>query len=198
RDVLRDIRRGVGEREPIADEFNGEADTATGCFQDLTLELLDAHSVFWPPTFEEHLQSLTAPPSRAKTRAQHRSGEPEAVAAHRPLNFQFRGAGSDVAEDFCAQGWLNALPAQQGVPGWRRMTMMKYFEDPDSGVVDEEALWAYEGVVLPGGEMMLGRWWSPGDGTGEEQYSGPFVLWCVDGPGCGASAASSVSDGQRP
>ena len=61
------------------------------------------------------------------------------------------------------------------------MTMMKYFEDPSDGSIDMSALWAYEGVVLPGGQMMLGRWWSPGDGLGRDMYSGPFILWCVDG-----------------
>ncbi len=42
------------------------------------------------------------------------------------------------------------------------MTMMKFFYD-SMGRPDEEALWAYEGVVLPGGQMMVGRWWSPED-----------------------------------
>ena len=62
------------------------------------------------------------------------------------------------------------------------MTMMKYFQDPTTGAIDQGALWAYEGVVLPGGQIMLGRWWSPADGLGNQMYSGPFILWCVDGP----------------
>ena len=52
--------------------------------------------------------------------------------------------------------------------------------------MDWDALWAYEGVVLPGGKIVVGRWWSPsnnaaGGAVDEQQYSGPFVLWCVDG-----------------
>ena len=59
--------------------------------------------------------------------------------------------------------------------------MMKFFEMEDTGTIDTDALWAYEGVVLPGGQIILGRWWSPNQVEGEETYSGPFILWCVDG-----------------
>lgn len=38
------------------------------------------------------------------------------------------------------------------------MTFMKHFED-DINSIDRDNLWAYEGVVLPGGRIMLGRWW---------------------------------------
>ena len=41
--------------------------------------------------------------------------------------------------------------------------MMKYFED-HTGNFDESALWAYEGIVIPGGQMIFGRWWSPDEG----------------------------------
>ena len=40
---------------------------------------------------------------------------------------------------------------------------MKFFED-STGNFDESALWAYEGIVIPGGQMILGRWWSPDEG----------------------------------
>lgn len=58
--------------------------------------------------------------------------------------------------------------------------MMKYYLTP-SGTYDDGALWAYEGVVLPGGMLMVGRWWSASDERGvEDSFSGPFVLWNVD------------------
>ncbi|TKA39328.1 hypothetical protein B0A54_10346 [Friedmanniomyces endolithicus] len=182
RDLIADVRAGRGNDSAIADEFNGEADDGAGCFQDLKLELVGESASFWPAAFESHLKALAPPVSRAKTRAQQRSATPEGLSAFKNQSFQFTGEGHDVAEDFCAQGWLNALPAQHGVPGWQRMTMMKYYEDLVTGGVDYDSLWAYEGVVLPGGQIMLGRWWSPSDGVGSEQYSGPFILWCVDGP----------------
>ena len=64
----------------------------------------------------------------------------------------------DLEDDFHAVGWLNALPDQYGIPGWQRITFMKHFaEDLDN--VDSDNLWAYEGVVLPGGRIIVGRWW---------------------------------------
>lgn len=35
---------------------------------------------------------------------------------------------------------------------------MKHFSD-DYEDPDQDNLWAYEGVVMPGGRMILGRWW---------------------------------------
>jgi len=180
RNVIAEIRDGRGEDGLIQDEFNGEAES--GSFQNMHLEWIGEGKAEWPQMFEDHLHSLTPPTNRAKTRAQHRSATPEGLTGFKSKNFQFSGEGYDATEDFCAQGWLNALPPQQGIPGWQRMTMMKYFEDPNTGAIDGDALWAYEGVVLPGGQIMLGRWWSPGDGVGNQMYSGPFILWCVDGP----------------
>ncbi|KAK3671156.1 hypothetical protein LTR78_008957 [Recurvomyces mirabilis] len=182
REDIGDIRAGEGAVTPIIDEFNGDDKFGTGAFQDLQLSLVDEEAVLWPPSFEEALNSLVVPECRAKTRAQKRSAAPHSIAAFKPQNFQFNGEGSDNTEEFNALGWLNALPPQHDVPGWQRMTMMKYFQDPDTGLIDEAALWAYEGVVLPGGQIIVGRWWCVDDGVGEDQYSGPFVLWCVDGP----------------
>lgn len=48
--------------------------------------------------------------------------------------------------------------------------MMKYFRDA-LGFFDENALWAYEGVVVPGGQLIFGRWWSPEEGG----YNSPDV-----------------------
>lgn len=180
RDEIDDVRNSCGYETPVQDLFNGDADE--GQFQDMRLEWIEPDAIAWPPLFEQHLHSLKVPESRAKTRAQHRSATPDAILDFKSRNFQFNGEGSDTTEEFCALGWLNALPPQQGIPGWQRMTMMKFFQDPDTGVIDREALWAYEGVVLPGGQIIVGRWWSPNDGTGDEMYSGPFILWCVDAP----------------
>jgi hypothetical protein len=57
-----------------------------------------------------------------------------------------------------ALGWLNTLPPQGGIPGWQRITFMKHFTQ-DYDHPNEDNLWAYEGVVLPGGRIILGRWW---------------------------------------
>jgi hypothetical protein len=63
------------------------------------------------------------------------------------------------------------------------MVMMKYFVDSNNNI-DLDALWAYEGVVLPGDQIIVGRWWSPEpDRNLSKIYSGPFILWNTD---CGA------------
>ena len=181
REDIEDVRCGRGDSLQIQDSFAGEDQAFS--FQDMQLAITPEGDDFtWPNCFEKILQSLTLPPaSRAKTRAQKRSATPEEVASFKPLSFHFEGEGQDVQERFLAAGWLNPLPTQSGIPGWQRITMMKYFEE-DTGVIDMEALWAYEGMVLPGGQIILGRWWSPSQAVGEEMYSGPFILWCVDGP----------------
>ena len=121
----------------------------------------------------------------------------------------FNGSGHD-AEDFHCLGNIHALPPQFGIPGWQRITMMKYFgpapaspsssapssPNPFSGAPDDihfgeglewdstgvdDGCWAYEGVVLPGGKIILGRWWSPLDETGEREWTGPFIFWNVSG-----------------
>ncbi|MCJ1269711.1 hypothetical protein MMC22_009603 [Lobaria immixta] len=45
--------------------------------------------------------------------------------------------------------------------------------------LDDNNYWAYEGVVLPGGMMILGRWWSPMDDRTERLSIGPFIFWNV-------------------
>lgn len=82
--------------------------------------------------------------------------------------------------EFYATGYTYPLPKQLGVPGWQRIVMMKYFLD-DDGSYEDEALWAYEGVVLPGGQLIVGRWWAPDDNVPQEKlYSGPFIFWNID------------------
>ena len=66
---------------------------------------------------------------------------------------------------------------------------MKYFDpvsDHGHGIEGSLALnggcWAYEGVVLPGGMMILGRWWSPMDDDERRECMGPFIFWNVADP----------------
>lgn len=60
------------------------------------------------------------------------------------------------------------------------MVMMKYFITA-AGSIDHDALWAYEGVVLPGDQIIVGRWWSPQTPIQlSKVYSGPFILWNTD------------------
>lgn len=173
-----EIRRHGNESGFIQDKFCGADES--GLFQNLELELLEDGQETWPPIFEHHLGALAEPKKYAtKTvRAQKRSAASDEVTWE-SRSFRFSGHGEDGEEGFLADGWLNTLPSQSGIPGWQRLTMMKFFADDNGDVDYGHALWAYEGVVLPGGKIIVGRWWSP-DGM-DPVYSGPFILWCVDG-----------------
>ncbi|TIA47678.1 hypothetical protein D6C79_04507 [Aureobasidium pullulans] len=177
-DEIAQIRSGFHEDYPVQDHMCGE-DTAE-TFQDLRLGFPKGQLEFWPDIFEHILKSRAKIEYRTPTtRAQKRATGPDALPEGEPVSFCFKGGGEDASEKFQASGWFNPLPPQHGIPGWHRMTMMKYYIDESSGQPDLDSLWAYEGVVLPGGMVMLGRWWSPTFDDGPE-YSGPFIFWNVD------------------
>ena len=59
--------------------------------------------------------------------------------------------------------------------------MIVCFSD-DQGAFDDDDVWVYEGIALPGNHVMMGRWSQP---TEERELSddyqcGPFILWNVD------------------
>lgn len=171
---------------------------------------------------------------------------PTLTKARRGIHYQhFIGSGTD-AEPYHCRGILHPLPPQHDIPGWHRITMMKYFDPADQedasppstpstsetpspanhsptsshssispssttsptdwahpidnkptsftpvnappqlhyeaeSVDVDTGCWAYEGVVLPGGKIMLGRWWSPIQDVEEMTCIGPFIFWEVEG-----------------
>jgi hypothetical protein len=76
------------------------------------------------------------------------------------------------------------MQPQQGIHGFQRIVMMKYYTKIDSNgfeAYDPDQVWGYEGCVLPGGSMIVGRWWDArNDGTLMSTASGPFIWWNVD------------------
>ena len=122
---------------------------------------------------------------------------------------QFSGSGVD-AEPYLCTGIVHPIPPQQKIPGWQRVTMMKYFGSdkpkkrgsnpshnaftpPADDEVDDDvefdddvdidgSCWCYEGLVLPGGMIMVGRWWSPVDTSEDMECVGPFIFWNVEEP----------------
>ncbi|KAI4722389.1 hypothetical protein E4T48_01339 [Aureobasidium sp. EXF-10727] len=182
-DEIVSIRDGQNEDYPIPDHMSGDG---TGQpFQDLCLDFPKEDLDSWPAMFEHILKSRTKIQYRtATTRAQRRVTGSHVLPEGEPVSFCFKGRGEDASEGFLASGYFNPLPPQHGIPGWHRMTMMKYWKD-EQGDIDFSSLWAYEGVLLPGGMVMLGRWWHPSGG--QDEYSGPFIFWNVD-------ASMSASD----
>ena len=60
-------------------------------------------------------------------------------------------------------------------------TPVNTFSQTDYESMDvNNGCWAYEGVVLPGRKIMLGRWWSPVQDSDEMTCIGPFIFWEVD------------------
>jgi hypothetical protein len=155
---IRAGRSGQGNVDPIMDHLNGE-DNPYEAFQNLDLAVSDPTDVDeWRPDFEHILHSLRSPQAIARTRAQHRDHPSDALRDFRSQAVRIEGEGTDVDEEFYIDGWLNPLPRQHGVPGWQRLTMMKYFVEDDGygeGEIDTDALWAYEGVMLPGGKIVV-------------------------------------------
>lgn len=99
-----------------------------------------------------------------------------------PKAQDFFGLGrSDV--DYHLHGRMHGLPPQEGILGFQRVSMLKYlpciYGTYGAGLT---SYWAYEGCVLPGNQIMLGRWWCP-TGTVERghTYCGPFIFWRVSG-----------------
>ena len=76
------------------------------------------------------------------------------------------------------------MQPQQGIHGFQRIVMTKFYTKIDSNGFegyDPDQVWGYEGCVLPGGSIIVGRWWDArNDGTLMSTASGPFIWWNVD------------------
>ncbi|KAJ8109151.1 hypothetical protein OPT61_g7670 [Boeremia exigua] len=160
-----------------SDVYFSDKNIDEGKIQSLELNFVPGRQQKWPKLFESRLNSLREahePDSQLKTQGRSR------LKASSDTNLQFTGTGMDLDDDFHAIGWLNALPDQCGIPGWQRITFMKHFaEDLDD--VDDDNLWAYEGVVLPGGRIIVGRWWFASETVDfDRDYNGPFILWAAE------------------
>ena len=135
------------------------------------LSLYRRHPVPWVPAFNAHV--VTHPPILP-------GGAP-------PAHIPFSG-GERLYTHSDIIGSLHAIPPQQGIPGWQRIVFARFsgvgsavyrlHNDADlaRGLKD---LRFYEGVVLPGGKIMLGRWWDPLH-PDPEKPSGPFIYWAVE------------------
>ncbi|KAL8700970.1 MAG: hypothetical protein Q9201_005162 [Fulgogasparrea decipioides] len=107
----------------------------------------------------------------------------------------FTGTGDLNAGDLDLNfaGIVHPLPPQFGIPGWQRFSMVSFDTPPtgsiENGFLDAEeqdlrVCWRYEGVILPGGNVILGRYhmgdhlrdWEDPDQINKR---GPFIYWNV-------------------
>jgi len=94
----------------------------------------------------------------------------------------FFGSSNDQKLPSHLYGRIHAVPPQQGIPGFQRICFLKFCRS-EYNEVDLEQIWKYEGCVLPGGRIIIGRWIhvSLHDNVNpSERLSGPFILWNVD------------------
>ncbi|KFX91484.1 hypothetical protein O988_07727 [Pseudogymnoascus sp. VKM F-3808] len=143
-------------------------------FQDLTLfsDLKSTPQLACPPVMDDWLKG--SPSGEYKDKI---SGE-----RVMPQVQDFFGLGRSDG-DYHLHGRVYGLPPQHGIPGFQRVSMLKYLPCVDGLYgTGRTSFWAYEGVVLPGGHIMLGRWWSPtGPMDRGRTYCGPFIFWRVSG-----------------
>ncbi|KAL3420860.1 hypothetical protein PVAG01_07305 [Phlyctema vagabunda] len=183
-DALVAMRSNARSEDPYMDEINDGHEL----LQDLTIFFDEDRfpSTKWPTQWQMFLRSdpfkgvpntaLEDTPTR-RTRSRSIKDKTKPVT---PVFKNFFGSGVDgkMSRFF---GCLHSVPAQQGIHGFQRVTMMKFFPD-DNGDYDENQVWAYEGCVLPGGRIILGRWWAVRDEIFGERIplTGPFIFWNVE------------------
>ena len=196
-------------------------------FQTMQLRFnLDNQADYWPAVFEENLHGIPTPQLlNLILKDPYHPDNPYGTESLRPrpaipvklpqpkagvdyMHFRGRGRDDDI---FWCSGMLHALPSQNGVIGWQRITFMKHFDrngeirtttfvpnnpnwqptsdlitadiDVDGNQVNTNTAtpsvthtipkypndidrkswrvphdcWAFEGVVLPGGKIIVGK-----------------------------------------
>lgn len=136
----------------------------------------DKWSAFWE-------EKLCSDPFSQAGASQSRRCSPRAREAKRPQIKHFWGGSRDEKNGHFF-GRIHAMTPQQGIHGFQRVVMMQYHTTKDQDgfdVYDPQQVWAYEGCVLPGGSVIVGRWWDArADPTSGDVNSGPFLWWNVD------------------
>ncbi|GAB7343139.1 hypothetical protein MBLNU457_1215t1 [Dothideomycetes sp. NU457] len=177
---LRNIRLGKRDGQLVIDRLNDEY----GVENKLQIFEMDfpepEHGDFvWEQQYDRVLHSKRPPiydAPRRRTRSQENGSAISDAELPKESALPFTFCSTDPDVWYESKGWLNGLPTQEGIPGWQRITFMRYHVDhPDT------VYWAYEGVVLPGNQIMMGRWWDPRPHqAGVNQLSGPFLYWNID------------------
>lgn len=64
---------------------------------------------------------------------------------------------------------------QEGEPG-----LGQFFDEPwpPENLNDFEWIYGYEGVLVPGGSLVVGHWWDV-QAASHALQTGPFIFWCI-------------------
>lgn len=177
-DYEREKRLFIDEYEPLQD--------AVFSFDEENFPSKD-----WPKSWDalietnpylNHASPPSEVPGRMKRTRGFRSPEPKLPVREYDIK-SFYGSTIDAeGGNMHFFGRLHGLPPQQGIPGFQRVIFLR-FQESKATVYEETQIWAYEGCVLPGGNIITGRWWHILPGATLDpiyEYGGPFVFWNVD------------------
>lgn len=145
------------------------------------IEVVTPDDHYWPDIFDEHfdISERLQMMATVATRLRHRH---ESSQASEPQLLCVTGEITVADKQYKLTGWLHTLPDQHRIPGWARLSMIRYQSDTSTGVVNEHRLFAYDGVMIPGGKIIFGRCWEILDIDPDfcDTYGGPFLWWNTD------------------
>ena len=116
------------------------------------------------------MMKYTADPSPPSSQS---SSPPSSSPNSSPSAYSAKPSSSSVSS-------LSSITSNgHGVLGGQGTNPFQWLGDDahdDPMYVDNDC-WCYEGIVLPGGKIILGRWWHPLEDNGDLQSVGPFIFW---------------------
>lgn len=138
----------------------------------------------WPASFDHYHDTnhyKEDEPSRRRWALRRQNmKDPEVDFIKYPIKSFFGSSRGRKDDHF--YGRLHGIPPQAGIPGFQRITIFKFYPD-NNDMFDPSSMWVYEGCVLPGNRIIVGRWWwvSPDEDLADHEIpSGPFLFWNVD------------------
>lgn len=142
----------------------------------------------WPKQWENILCSDPFKNPESNTRqkwpsSRHTRYHPEKLEKPEIKQFWGTSRGAKTGHFF---GRIHAIAPQTDICGFQRLTMILFYtkDEDEEDVYDPDQIWAYEGCVLPGGRIIIGRWWDPtADLSDDTINSGPFIWWNVNRSG---------------
>lgn len=88
-----------------------------------------------------------------------------------PTEQHFTGTGRDFSDFTVISGKMTPLPSppeMSSITGWKKVLFIKDYRSHR---------WVYEGIMLPGNNMILGHWRSRMNDYSFRSRHGPFILW---------------------
>ncbi|KAK9326123.1 hypothetical protein V1517DRAFT_311847 [Lipomyces orientalis] len=101
--------------------------------------------------------------------------ETDVPSVHGPISFMGRGRDRF---DYITYATLTPFDQCYGLPGFARFGMRKEYVRSEYSAEDEdEVVWEYNGVYIPGPKIILGRWRDGTDVSQTNAVEGPFMFF---------------------